>query len=265
MFSASHPGRVAATLAAVLVGLAVLMVPSVAVADDRGGVGEGQARNRVVVPDWMPHAPAANWRRLMNEIESNADDPPANWRRLVDEVTDPLSAATSDDDEPRPAAEDGSLDYAQFALGGLAGVIIAAAAGRLTGQRRRSPLEVALGSGDHDELSRVAGMLGDRFAQQDSVVAAAHAYRAAVEVGDQYWSPIAQVALAQLLSDHGKLDEAQALFEAAIASEHPRAAPMAQAMLGELLTGETLNDADRLLQAETLSDSRSAHYQIVRH
>jgi hypothetical protein len=74
--------------------------------------------------------------------------------------------------------------------------IVAAVADLLTRRRwRQSPLETALASSDPGELPRAAGLLGDLFAQQDRGGAAEYAYRAAIDVGDEYWSPIAQVAL----------------------------------------------------------------------
>jgi len=145
---------------------------------------------------------------------------------------------------PSPAGSSSTIDrppeYVQIALGGLGGVTIAAAGWTLRGRRRRQPLlEAALASGGSDELSRAAGLLGDRLVQHGRTDAAAHAYRAAVDVGDEYWSPIAQVALARLLCDQGDREEAQALLEAVTDSGHPRAVPAAQSGLVRLMTGRS--------------------------
>lgn len=120
-------------------------------------------------------------------------------------------------------------------LGALA--ILAVASDVLARRRwRQPPLETALAS-DPEELPRVAGLLGERFAQQDRSDAAEHAYRAAIDAGDEHWSPVAQVALADLLSNRGQRSEAKSLLEAAITSGHPRAVPAAQAGLDQLRTG----------------------------
>jgi hypothetical protein len=110
-------------------------------------------------------------------------------------------------------------------------------------------------------MSRAAGLLGDRFAKQSRAGAAEHAYRAAIDVGHEYWSPIAQVALARFLSELGDRKEAQALLKAVIASGHPRAVPVAQAGLSELLTGAShMGAAGPALGAyETLGDDTSVH------
>lgn len=238
-------------------------------ADDSRGRDDGQARRRGVdTPSWMPRDPPPNWRRLMNEIEPDdgVDQMPAYWRRFIDEVdTSPRRSGFIQDEESSASMDDGSLEYAQIALGGLAGATIAAAAARTLVRRRRQPrLEAALASNDPDELPRAAGLLGDRFAQQDRASAAEHAYRAAIDVGDPYWSPIAQVALADLLSDRGELAEAQALLEAAIVSGHPRAVPAAQTSLVELRTGTgSQDDVGPMLSYETLGDAASARRELV--
>jgi predicted negative regulator of RcsB-dependent stress response len=125
---------------------------------------------------------------------------------------------------------------------------------------RQPPLDSALISTDPDELPRAAGLLGDLFVQQNRVDAAEHAYRAAIDVGDEYWSPIAQVALAQLLSDRGGREEARTLLEAVVASGHPRTASVAQAALSDLSTRQASLDAfgPSLGAYETLSDPASA-------
>jgi hypothetical protein len=142
--------------------------------------------------------------------------------------------------EPSPSTNDGSLNYAQLALGGLVGAVMVAAVAGTVGRprRRQRSLQAALASDVLDELPRVAGLLGELFVQQSRADAAEHAYRAAIDVGNQCWSPIAQLALADLLRDQGERAEAQALLESAIASGHPRAASAAQASLRQLLTGD---------------------------
>jgi tetratricopeptide (TPR) repeat protein len=123
-------------------------------------------------------------------------------------------------------------------LGALAVVAIVTEA--LSRRRwRQPPLETALESSEPDELPRAAGLLGNLLAQQSHTVAAEHAYRAAIDIGDDYWSPIAQVALADLLSEQGQRTEAQTLLEAAIASGHPRAVAAAQTSLHQLWTDKT--------------------------
>lgn len=139
-------------------------------------------------------------------------------------------------------------------------------AGRLAERRRRQPpLEAALASGDPDDIPRAAGLLGDLFVKQSQSGAAEHAYRAAIDADHPYWTPVAQVALAQLLSDRGDGDEARALLEDAIASGHPRTASLAQASLTELSTGDKGHAAVRpsLDAYETLSDSTSANRSQV--
>jgi hypothetical protein len=144
--------------------------------------------------------------------------------------------------------------FAAVVFGALA--IVAVVADLLVRRRwRRPPLAAVLASTVPDELPRAAGLLGDHFAQQDHPVAAAHAYRAAIDAGDEYWSPIAQVTLADFLIDRGERAEAQALLEAALASGHSRAVPAARTSLDQLRTG----DSSVLPKAyETLQDATSA-------
>jgi len=134
---------------------------------------------------------------------------------------------------------DRTLQWVVFAaavLGALA--ILAVVTDILTRRRwRQLPLDTALAASDPGELPRAAGLLGDRFAEQDRTDAAEHAYRAAVDAGDERWSPIAQIALADLLSNRGDRGEAQSLLEAAVTSGHPRAVPVARAGLDQLRTG----------------------------
>lgn len=163
--------------------------------------------------------------------------------------------------EPNRSTEDDFFDYVQMALGGLAGLAIAAAAGPLVGRRLRRPsLEAALGSGDAGDAPRAAGLLGDLFVRQSHARAAEHAYRAAIDVDHPYWSPVAQVALAQLLTDRGDREGAQTLLEAVIASGHPRTAPMAQASLDNLLASTCPGSAvaPSPMAYERLGDSTSA-------
>ena len=133
---------------------------------------------------------------------------------------------------------DRTLQWVLIAATVLGALAIVAVAADLVARRRwrRPPLDAALETSDPDELPRAAGLLGDRFAQQDHPGPAEHVYRAAIDVGDEYWSPIAQVALANLLSERGERAEAQTLLESAIASGHSRAVPAAQTSLDHLRT-----------------------------
>jgi hypothetical protein len=260
MCRTSHPARRTITLAAALVSLVALTTPSLAVTDSGRRV-DHEARSRgVAVPDTDDNDPPADPRRRQPHL--------FNTPRITGSGRDTKSSALLTDPKlryppdsphldyspwvanPSPREQssstiDGSLEYTQIALGGLAGVAIAAAvAGMLCERRRRQPLlEAALASSDSDELPRAAGLLGDLFAQQSRIRAAEHAYRAAIDVGDEYWSPIAQATLADLLSGQGQRAEAQVLLEAVIASGHPRAVPAAQASLAELLTSRNHTEA----------------------
>jgi hypothetical protein len=151
---------------------------------------------------------------------------------------------------------DRTVQWALLAAAVLGALAIVAIVTEVLRRRRwrQPPLETALESSEPDELPRAAGLLGNLLAQQSHTVAAEHAYRAAIDVGDEYWSPIAQVALADLLSDRGKRAEAQALLEAVIASGHPRAVPAAQTSLHQLWTDKSsLDTASRPTNAyETL-------------
>jgi len=134
---------------------------------------------------------------------------------------------------------DRTLQWLLFAAAAFSALAILALVTDLLARRRwrQPPLETALAN-DPDELPRAAGLLGDQFAQQDHSDAAEHAYRAAIDAGDDYWSPIAQVALAELLSDRGEHAEAQALLEAALGSGEPRAVHAARNCLNGLETGK---------------------------
>jgi hypothetical protein len=179
---------------------------------------------------------------------------------------DPGGSSSDGGRIPTPAQpvtdnSDWTLQWVLFAgavVGALA--IVAVVSGAL-GRRRwpRPPLEAALGG--PDELPRAAGLLGDLFVQHNRAGAAEHAYRAAIDVGDEYWSPIAQVALAQLMRDRGHREEAQALLETAIASGNPRTASVAQTALSELSTGRATHPAigRPLEDYETLSGPAAAH------
>ena len=115
----------------------------------------------------------------------------------------------------------------------------AVAVGALVGRHgRQPPLAAALESADRGELPRAAGLLGDLFVQQSDASAAEHAYRAAIHAGHPDWSPVAQVALARLLSDRGDRMEAQTLLEAAIASGNTRTNGLVRASLDKLLAGD---------------------------
>lgn len=138
-----------------------------------------------------------------------------------------------------------TLQWVLFAVAVLSALAIVAVVADLLARRRwhQPPLDAALETSDADELPRAAGLLGDRFAQQDCAEAAEHAYRAAIDVDDEQWSPLAQVALADLLHDRGKDIEAQALLEAALGSGHPRAVPAAQNSLIQLQAGQPNGNA----------------------
>jgi hypothetical protein len=141
---------------------------------------------------------------------------------------------------------DRTLQWVLFAAAVLAGLAVVAVAADVLGRRRwrRPPLRAALESSLPDELPRAAGLLGDLFVQQHRATAAEHAYRAAIDGGDAYLSPIAQVALARLLDDRGERTEAQALLEAAVASGHPHAVRAAQASLSRPSIGEAIHAAN---------------------
>jgi|GEM_PF-2595732 predicted negative regulator of RcsB-dependent stress response len=152
---------------------------------------------------------------------------------------------------------DRTLQWVLLAAAVLGALAILAVASDVLARRRwrQPPLETALATSDPEELPRVAGLLGERFAQQDRTDAAEHAYRAAIGAGDERWSPVAQVALADLLSDRGERSEAKTLLESAITSGHPRAVPAAQAGLDQLRTGNSPTPEYETLEA-TASASR---------
>jgi hypothetical protein len=213
-------------------------------------------------------------------IDPDADRPfspnvnegtPTNWRRLMDDVETPqpgTGGAPSGGYEalaPTQSITDNSdrtLQWVLFAAAAFSGLAALAVVGDLLARRRwrQPPLESALAATGPDELPRAAGLLGDLFARQDCDKAAEHAYQAAIDLDDAYWSPIAQVALADLLSYRGEHQQAQTLLEAAIASGHPRTVPAAQARLDQLSTGGPTHAAiERSPNAyETLSDPASA-------
>lgn len=168
--------------------------------------------------------------------------------------TTPVQQVTSNSDR--------TLQWVLFAAAVLSALAIVAVVADVLVRRRwrQPPLDLALAASDPDELPRAAGLLGDRFVQQGRADAAEHAYRAAVDAGDEYWSPIAQVALAEVLSDRGKQTEAQALLEAAIASGQSRTASLAQAALSELSTGGPTHGgiSPKLGAYETIIDPASA-------
>jgi FimV-like protein len=156
---------------------------------------------------------------------------------------------------------DWTLQWVLLAAAVLGLLAIVAVVADVLGRRhwRRSPLDSALASTDSGELPRAAGLLGDLFVQQGHVDAAGHAYRAAIDVGDEYWSPVAQIALAQLFSDRGDREEARPLLEAVVASGHPSTASLAQAALSDLSTGQATHAGFGSPYAyETLTDPASA-------
>jgi len=202
---------------------------------------------------------------------SDSEGTPTSWRQLMDDVDTPqpgTGGAPGGGYEalaPTQSITDNSdrtLQWLLFAAAAFAGLATLGVVGDLLARRRwrQPPLESALAATGPDELPRAAGLLGDRFARQDCDRAAEHAYRAAIDLDDAYWSPIAQVALADLLSYRGEHQQAQTLLEAAIASGHPRTVPAAQARLDQLSTGGPTHAAiERSPNAyETLSDPASA-------
>lgn len=223
MVNTSDPSRVAMTLV-VRVASLLLAVLSLTAASAASVAAVEQSKPR---PD-----PAGHMADLLYSSDSGLDAV-----RLAPRSPTPAGPPTTIDPSP---------DYPAIALGGLGGVAIAAAvAGTLRGRRRRpTVLEAALAAGEPDEMSRAAGLLGDRLVEHSRADAAAHAYRAAVDLGHEYWSPIAQVALARLLSDQGDRIQARKLMEAVVASGHPRAVPVAEAGLGELAFGNRGGMAD---------------------
>ena len=153
---------------------------------------------------------------------------------------------------------DRTLQWVLLAAAVLGALAILAVASDVLARRRwrQPPLETALAS-DPQELPRVAGLLGECFAQQDRTDAAEHAYRAAIDAGDERWSPVAQVALADLLSDRGERSEAKSLLESAITSGHPRAVPAAQAGLDQLRTGNSPTPEYETLEATASASKRT--------
>ena len=219
-------------LAAGVVSLVALAMPSPSVAD-AGHDADAKA------PNTGSGQPLTWWEALSSGLAGHhiellypTGSPDLDSMRVAPRTQSPAGSSSTIDRPP---------EYVQIALGGLGGLTIAAAVGwTLRGRRRRQPvLEAALAAGGPDEMSRAAGLLGDRLVQHRRNDAAAHAYRAAVDVGHEYWSPIAQVALARLLCDQGDREEAQALLEAVIDSGHPRAVPVAQSGLVRLMTGRS--------------------------
>lgn len=230
MIATSLPARVAMTRAAGIASLLALTVLSLTATSAAAVAAVGQPRS----PD-RSGLPSTRWEALGPSGAGHMAD-------LLYPSDSRLNAVPVVPRSPSPAGNSSPIDqspeYAQIALGGLAGMTIAAAvAGTLRGRRRRRPVqEAALAAGGPDEMSRAAGLIGDRLVLHRRTDAAAHAYRAAVDVGHEYWSPIAQVALARLLSDQGDHKQAQVLMQAVVTSGHPRAVPVAQAGLLQLMT-----------------------------
>lgn len=240
MIATSPPARAAMTLAAGVVSLAVLAIPSPSVADVGHDVD-------IKAPNTDSGRPLTWWEAISSGLAGHHIELlyPADSADL-DAMPVVRRTSTSTESSSTP---DRSPEYAQIALGGLGGMMIAAiVAGTLRGRRRRQPaLEAALAAGGADEMSRAAGLLGDRLVQHSRTDAAAYVYRAAVDLDHEYWSPIAQVALANLLTAYGDRKEAQALMEAVVASGHPRAVPLAQAGLLQLMTGRSDGNVADLL------------------
>src|SRR5262245_15164679 len=211
--------------------LVLVTMPSVAVADTNGDRDDdGSWTGRFGTADRKRHDPRAKsrqdleWSDRMGHQQEELYPPnqeelyPPDQQHLAETPVSRFPTAESD-----PSTQNGTLGYAQFALGGLVGIAIAAVAARtLVGRRRQPPLDAAIASSDADDVARAVGLLGDRFARQRHTEAAVHAYRAAIDADHPDWSPAAQVALAELLSDRGDLDQAQTLLQEAIASGHPR-------------------------------------------
>jgi hypothetical protein len=157
MYHASRATRVLSTLGAGTLGLLVLAGPTPAVGDDTHAVNLRYAN--VVAQTSDPQRYPDDWRPQLKETDAgpqgSADD-----RRWQLNQTDAGPQGSADDrrwqlnqiDTPPtttepghgadrgPVANEGSLEYLQIALGGLAGAIVAAAAAGALGLRRRHHL-----------------------------------------------------------------------------------------------------------------------------
>ena len=189
-------------------------------------------------------------------------DPQTRSPRLCSRSGDGYDRSSATPVQQVTSNSDRTLQWVLFAAAVLSALAIVAVVADVLVRRRwrQPPLDLALAASDPNELPRAAGLLGDRFVRQGRADAAEHAYRAAVDAGDEYWSPIAQVALAEILSGRGQHMEAQALLEAAIASGQSRSASLAQAALSELSTGGPAHGGIRtkLRAYETISDPATA-------
>lgn len=246
--------------------LVVVAVPSAVVANTDQGPSDSDAGNfRFGSPDWTPDDPPVNGRRPL-AVETDAAGRPSAWICLdpSDGSSVPCPARSGHDYAPPGTAptqsvtdnSDWTMEWMVLTAAILTGLAIVGVVADLLGRRRwhRPPLEAALASSDPDELPRAAGLLGDRFAEQSRADAAEHAYRAAIDADHECWSPRAQIALAQLLTDRGDLDQAQRLLEDAIAAGDARTVPLAQTSLHKLVTGHSRYEA--LTVAETLDSTR---------
>ncbi len=73
--------------------------------------------------------------------DSDIETPPANWRRLMDEVDSPTPTGSEQDGEPNLPRDDGSHEYEEITLGGLAGATVTAVVAGTVARRRLRPTE----------------------------------------------------------------------------------------------------------------------------
>jgi hypothetical protein len=131
MYHTSRPSRVVSALGAGTLGLLVLAGPTSAIGADTDPADVGYAKHgNVVVSDGDPTSPPADWRRLLNEIDSPASTTEPDQGTKPDAVTD-----------------DESVEYLQITLGALAGLTIAAATAGVLGVHRRRHLAPELLTG----------------------------------------------------------------------------------------------------------------------
>ena len=175
MYHTSRGARVLSTLGAGTLGLLVLAGPTPAVGDDTDAAN--LRYGNVVVQNSDPQGYPDDWRPQLNQTDADpqgsADDrrwphnqTDANPQGSADDRRWPLNQTGANpqgsaDDRRRqlnlidtpptttepghgadrgPVADQGSLEYLQIALGGLAGATVAAAAAGALGLRRRHHL-----------------------------------------------------------------------------------------------------------------------------
>src|SRR5262245_10730714 len=156
--------------------LVLVTMPSVAVADTNGDRDDdGSWTGRFGTADRKRHDPRAKSRQDLEWSDRMGHQQeelyPPNQDELYPPNQDELYPPNQDDlyppnqqhlaeppvshflpAESGPSTQNGTLGYAQFALGGLVGIAIAAVAARtLVGRRRRQPpLDAAIASSDAD-------------------------------------------------------------------------------------------------------------------